>query len=132
MSHATGLGLVDTALLLAVDAAGASERYKKSSLILKRLTADTGEDASDACMAMTSLIQPWLAPLPLLDGNGNFGSPGNDPPADPGYTECRLSPAGRAAVAAERGDGPPVPLGLVNGSTFRGGLRPPFSPAAVA
>jgi DNA gyrase subunit A len=27
---------------------------------------------------------------PLVDGNGNFGSPGNDPPAAQRYTECRL------------------------------------------
>jgi DNA gyrase subunit A len=31
--------------------------------------------------------------LPLVDGQGNFGSPGNDPPAAMRYTECRLTPA---------------------------------------
>ena len=29
---------------------------------------------------------------PLIDGQGNFGSPGNDPPAAMRYTECRLTP----------------------------------------
>jgi DNA gyrase subunit A len=30
--------------------------------------------------------------MPLVDGNGNFGSPGNDPAAAMRYTECRLAP----------------------------------------
>ncbi len=29
---------------------------------------------------------------PLIDSQGNFGSPGNDPPAAMRYTECRLAP----------------------------------------
>ncbi len=32
------------------------------------------------------------AGYPLVDGNGNFGSPGNDPPAAMRYTESRLAP----------------------------------------
>jgi hypothetical protein len=56
---------------------------------------------------------------------------GNDPPASPHYTEARLSPAGRIALAAERGQIAPVPVGLINGSTHRQGTRPPFRPAAV-
>src|SRR6195952_5701097 len=38
------------------------------------------------------LAQPWSMRYPLVDGNGNFGSPGNDPPAAQRYTECRLQP----------------------------------------
>jgi DNA gyrase subunit A len=30
--------------------------------------------------------------MPLVDGQGNLGSPGNDPPAAMRYTECRLAP----------------------------------------
>jgi DNA gyrase subunit A len=30
--------------------------------------------------------------MPLIDRQGNFGSPGNDPPAAMRYTECRLAP----------------------------------------
>ncbi|HEV7208219.1 MAG TPA: DNA gyrase subunit A [Mycobacteriales bacterium] len=36
------------------------------------------------------LAQPWSLRYPLVDGQGNFGSPGNDPPAAQRYTECRL------------------------------------------
>src|SRR5579875_316532 len=31
--------------------------------------------------ALVRLAQPWAMRLPLVDGQGNFGSPGNDPPA---------------------------------------------------
>ncbi|HXA61882.1 MAG TPA: DNA gyrase subunit A [Streptosporangiaceae bacterium] len=38
------------------------------------------------------LAQPWSLRYPLVDGNGNFGSPGNDPAAAMRYTECRMAP----------------------------------------
>ncbi len=42
--------------------------------------------------ALVRLTQPWSLRYPMVDGNGNFGSPGNDPPAAQRYTECRLQP----------------------------------------
>ncbi|MGQ0846887.1 MAG: DNA gyrase subunit A [Sporichthyaceae bacterium] len=42
--------------------------------------------------ALVRLAQPWSMRMPLVDGNGNFGSPGNDPAAAMRYTECRLAP----------------------------------------
>jgi DNA gyrase subunit A len=42
--------------------------------------------------ALVRMAQPWSMRMPLVDGQGNFGSPGNDPPAAMRYTECRLSP----------------------------------------
>jgi DNA gyrase subunit A len=41
---------------------------------------------------LVRLAQPWSMRYPLIDGNGNFGSPGNDPAAAMRYTECRLAP----------------------------------------
>jgi DNA gyrase subunit A len=41
--------------------------------------------------ALVRLAQPWSMRMPLVDGQGNFGSPGNDPPAAMRYTECRLA-----------------------------------------
>ncbi|GII71696.1 hypothetical protein Sme01_41720 [Sphaerisporangium melleum] len=38
------------------------------------------------------LAQPWAPRYTLVDGQGNFGSPGNDPAAAMRYTECRLAP----------------------------------------
>ncbi|HTP17812.1 MAG TPA: DNA gyrase subunit A [Streptosporangiaceae bacterium] len=42
--------------------------------------------------ALVRLAQPWAMRMPLVDGQGNFGSPGNDPAAAHRYTECRLAP----------------------------------------
>ena len=42
--------------------------------------------------ALVRLAQPWSLRYPLVQGQGNFGSPGNDPPAEQRYTECRMAP----------------------------------------
>src|SRR5271170_2824820 len=42
--------------------------------------------------ALVRLAQWWSMRMPLVDPEGNFGSPGNDPPAAMRYTECRLAP----------------------------------------
>ncbi|GIG01261.1 DNA gyrase subunit A [Catellatospora citrea] len=42
--------------------------------------------------SLVRMAQPWSLRYPLIDGNGNFGSPGNDPAAAMRYTECRLFP----------------------------------------
>ena len=41
---------------------------------------------------LVRLAQPWAMRHPLIDGQGNFGSPGNDPAAAMRYTESRLNP----------------------------------------
>ncbi|HMG61309.1 MAG TPA: DNA gyrase subunit A [Streptosporangiaceae bacterium] len=41
---------------------------------------------------LVRLAQTWSMRMPLVDGQGNFGSPGNDPAAAMRYTECRLTP----------------------------------------
>jgi DNA gyrase subunit A len=40
---------------------------------------------------LVRLAQPWSMRYPLVDGQGNFGSPGNDPAAAMRYTESRLT-----------------------------------------
>ena len=42
--------------------------------------------------ALVRLAQPWAMRMPLVDGQGNFGSRGDDPAAAMRYTECRLAP----------------------------------------
>ncbi|WP_431980721.1 DNA gyrase subunit A [Streptomyces qinglanensis] len=42
--------------------------------------------------ALVRLAQPWSMRMPLVDSNGNFGSPGNDPAAAMRYTECKMAP----------------------------------------
>jgi DNA gyrase subunit A len=41
---------------------------------------------------LVRLTQPWVMRAPLVGGQGNFGSPGNDPAAAMRYTECRMAP----------------------------------------
>ena len=41
---------------------------------------------------LVRLAQDWNMRYPLVDGQGNFGSRGNDGPAAMRYTECRLTP----------------------------------------
>jgi DNA gyrase subunit A len=51
--------------------------------------------------ALVRLSQPWSMRLPMVDGHGNFGSPGgDDPPAAMRYTECRMAPAAVAMTAS--------------------------------
>jgi DNA gyrase subunit A len=51
--------------------------------------------------ALVRMAQPWSMRLPMVDGHGNFGSPGgDDPPAAMRYTECRLTPAAVAMTAS--------------------------------
>ena len=40
---------------------------------------------------LVRLAQPWSLRYPLVQGQGNFGSPGNDPAAAMRYTECRMA-----------------------------------------
>jgi DNA gyrase subunit A len=41
---------------------------------------------------LVRLAQPWVMRAPLVHGQGNFGSPGNDAAAAMRYTECRMAP----------------------------------------
>ena len=41
---------------------------------------------------LVRLAQPWVMRYPLVSGQGNFGSPGNDKAAAMRYTECKMAP----------------------------------------
>ncbi len=41
---------------------------------------------------LVRLAQPWVMRAPMIQGQGNFGSPGNDAAAAMRYTECRMDP----------------------------------------
>lgn len=38
------------------------------------------------------MVQPWSLRYPLVQGQGNFGTPGNDGAAASRYTECKMAP----------------------------------------
>ena len=49
--------------------------------------------------AMVRMAQPFSMGLVLVDGQGNFGSVDNDPPAAMRYTESRMTKAAEALLA---------------------------------
>jgi hypothetical protein len=123
------LGVLDVALLEACEVAGASD---DSSFVNTRRALDVlhervGVGPRTAYEPLCDLARPWVAHLTLVDFRGNYGSP-DDLPANPRYTECRLSSLGAAALASERGQIGPLPIGLINGNTHVSGCRPPLDP----
>ena len=51
---------------------------------------------------LVRLAQPWVMRYPLVDGQGNFGSRGNDGPAAMRYTECKMTPLSMEMVRDNR------------------------------
>ena len=67
--------------------------YYKSSRIVGDVMGNYHPHGDTAIYdTVVRLAQTWSLRYPLVDGNGNFGSPGNDPAAAMRYTEARLSP----------------------------------------
>ena len=127
MTERTGLGLVEIALLEALE----TPRFLRSATALARVEERIGLAPGYAYEVLVDLARKWAMPVSLVEGQGNFGSRGNDPPANFRYTEARVTRAGRAALAAEGGKMAPLPIAIINGNTYREGLRPPFRPHAV-
>lgn len=127
----SGLTLVEIAVLQAVKECGASAGgpYAPSTAVLELVDARTGVGPRYAHRILVDLTAAWVRHLPLLDGEGNFGSVAGDQAAEPQYTQVRLSPVGELALASEQGAVGPLPLDLVEGSMYRGGGLPPFDPA---
>ncbi len=73
--------------------------------------------------ALVRLAQGFSLRLPLVDGQGNFGSVDGDPPAAERYTECRLR-EGRACADWTISTRTPSSSGPI--MTARNGSRPFF------
>ena len=137
MSEATGLGILDIAILEACQNAGgdsgsadSGSAYLKTQRILDALLESTGVGHRHAYEPLCDMARPWVSHLALIDFHGNYGSP-DFGPAAPRYTECRLTPLGAAALAAEQHSIGPLPIGLINGNTHAGGTCPPLDPTRV-
>ena len=67
--------------------------YYKSSRIVGDVMGNYHPHGDGAIYdTLVRLAQIWSLRYPLVDGNGNFGSPGNDPAAAMRYTEARMAP----------------------------------------
>jgi len=66
--------------------------YKKSARIVGEVLGKYHPHGDSSVYdAMVRMAQPFSYRYPLVDGQGNFGSVDNDPPAAMRYTEARLA-----------------------------------------
>jgi DNA gyrase subunit A len=89
-----GLKPVHRRLLHACQEAGyvAGRPYRKSSRIVGDVMGKYHPHGDSAIYdALARMTQPWSMRVPLIDGQGNFGSMDPDPPAAMRYTEARLA-----------------------------------------
>ena len=88
-----GLKPVHRRILYACQEAGyvAGRPYRKSSRIVGDVMGKYHPHGDQAIYdALARMVQPWSLRVPLIDGQGNFGSMDPDPPAAMRYTEARL------------------------------------------
>jgi hypothetical protein len=131
MSEVTGLPVNEVGLLRTVRGLAGIAGTARTSEVLAAVDRAGVMGPRAAQQTLIDLIAPWRRHLPLVRGDGNWGSQGGDPPADPEYTEVGLTGYGALALATEDGSVGPVPLGLIDGSWYRGGPQPPYDPRAM-
>ena len=74
--------------------------YKKSANIVGAVMGNFHPHGDSAIYdALVRMAQPFSMGLPLVDGQGNFGSIDNDPPAAMRYTESRMMKAATHLLA---------------------------------
>nr|WP_070959641.1 DNA gyrase subunit A [Hyphomonas sp. Mor2] len=74
--------------------------YKKSANIVGAVMGNFHPHGDSAIYdALVRMAQPFSMSLPLVDGQGNFGSIDNDPPAAMRYTESRMEKAAQYLLA---------------------------------
>jgi DNA gyrase subunit A len=89
-----GLKPVHRRILYACQEAGyvAGRPYRKSSRIVGDVMGKYHPHGDQAIYdALARMVQPWSMRVPLIDGQGNFGSMDPDPPAAMRYTEARTA-----------------------------------------
>lgn len=90
-----GLKPVQRRILYAMDDLGmrAGTAYKKSARLVGEVLGKYHPHGdSPVYEAMVRMAQDFSLRYPLIDGQGNFGSIDDDPPAAMRYTEARLAP----------------------------------------
>ncbi len=78
----------------------ANTAYKKSARAVGNVIAKYHPHGESAVYdALVRMAQPFSLRYPLVDGQGNFGSVDNDPPAAMRYTEARLTAVAEELIA---------------------------------
>ena len=97
-----GLKPVHRRILYAMQDGGYTpdKAYRKSAAIVGDVMGKYHPHGDSAIYdALVRLAQPFSMSLPLVDGQGNFGSIDNDPPAAMRYTESRMDKAAQYLLA---------------------------------
>ena len=97
-----GLKPVQRRILFAMDDLGmrSNTSFKKSARLVGDVLGKWHPHGDSAVYdAMVRMAQDFSLRMPLVDGQGNFGSVDNDPPAAMRYTEARLSPIAEEMLA---------------------------------
>ena len=74
--------------------------YRKSARVIGDVMGKYHPHGGEAIYdAMVRMVQSFSMSLPLIDGQGNFGSMDGDPPAAMRYTEARLAQSASTLLA---------------------------------
>jgi hypothetical protein len=133
MGDRSGVGLVDLAVLETLGAltGGRPRAYVPTAAVVTGIEERIGLGPQYGYEVLTDLVRPWIMPIRLVAGQGNFGDRSSPNSAEPEDAWCRPSQVGQLVLDTEAHRLPPVPVGLINGSTYRGGIRPPLEPFRV-
>ncbi len=96
-----GLKPVHRRILYAMRVGGytSDKPYKKSARVVGDVMGKYHPHGDQAIYdSLVRMAQPWSLRLPLVDGQGNFGSMDGDSPAAMRYTEARLEKAAEAVL----------------------------------
>src|SRR6201996_2835825 len=96
-----GLKPVHRRILFAMNESGfaSNKPYKKSAAIVGDVMGKYHPHGDSSIYdAMVRMVQDFSMRLPLVDGQGNFGSMDGDSPAAMRYTEARFAKAGEALL----------------------------------
>ena len=97
-----GLKPVHRRILFASQEGGfvAGRAYRKSAKIVGDVMGNYHPHGDSAIYdALARMTQDWSMRVPLIDGQGNFGSMDPDPPASMRYTEARLAKVANSILA---------------------------------
>jgi hypothetical protein len=133
MGDRSGVGLVELTVLETLEALTARRprAYVTSSEVVSAVEESVGLRPRYGYEVLADMVRPWIMPIRLLAGWGNFGDRDFPDPAEPEDTRCRPSHVGQLVLDAEAHRLAPVPVGLINGTAYGGGTQPPMEPFRV-
>lgn len=133
MSERSGCGMIELAVLesLAALTADDPDFYVESARALAGIEDRIGLGPRYGYRVLRDLAYPWMMAAQLVAAMGNIGDRSFPEPAEAAHTESRQSHVGQLVLDAEDRRLAPVPVGLINGTAYRGGMQPPLEPLGV-